>query len=265
MDSTYHHPEGIDPPDHQSYEIYPGSSSSSFSSNRYRTNASSSSSLGPNYNMSSENLYSHPSYSDSVPSFGPSNGNPYDMITSLPSSYGSGKVSPMTPTDPAGGLHHLSPYPSGGKEFSQGFPDIPDRRLPPSTGYTSDLMDDYSIPPGMNGTSQFPPPPLQQYSDRMGRFPPDNRFHPPGHPPTPPSHALSGPGSDILRGIPPHATHSFRESGVQGYEEMPHFLSPTPHSDLSLRGPAIDDPMGRIKLQGHPVMGASTDLQTFIR
>lgn len=260
--------EPMDTPEHPSYDIFPGPSSGSFSSHRYRTNASSSSSLGPNYGMNSEGLYSHSSFGDSVPSFGGSNGNPYDMINSLPSSYGSGKVSPLTPNDPAGGLHHSSGFPShGAKDFPpQNYSDMADRRLPTisSGGYPSDLIEEYGIG-NMSGNLPFQPSTLQHFQDRLPRFSPEGRFHPSGPPTTVPSHGPSGHGSDILRGIPPNATHSFREGGVSGYDDMPHYLGSSPHQDLSLRMPTVDETLARMKLQGHSIMGASNDLQTFIR
>lgn len=258
---TFEHPETIDSPEHPNYDIFPAAPSGSFSSHRYRTNASSSSSLGPNYGMNSDGIYTHSSFSDSLPSFGGSNGNPYDMINSLPSSYSSGKVSPLTPSDPVGGLHHspgFPPHVNGNKDFSsQNYPDMPDRR------YQPDIMEDFSIG-GMNGNHPFPPSALQHFQDRLGRFQPENRFgHSSGPPTTVPSHGP--PGSDILRGIPPHATHSFREGGVPGYEDMPHYMGANPHQDLSLRMPTVDETLARMKLQGHSIMGSSNDLQTFIR
>ncbi|KAF5380568.1 hypothetical protein D9615_004559 [Tricholomella constricta] len=264
---SFDNPDSIDSPDHPNYDIFPGPSSGAFSSHRYRTNASSSSSLGPNYGISSDGLYSHSSFSDSVPSFNGSNsGNPYDMIHSLPSSYGSGKVSPLTPNDPVGGLHHSAGFPHVGnnKDYpSQNFPDLPERRLPTisSGGYQSDLIEEYGIG-NMNGNVPFPPSALQHFQDRLGRFPPESRFNHPGPPTTVPSHV---PAPDILRGIPPHATSSFREGGVPGYEGMSHYLGPNPHQDLSLRMPDVDETLARMKLQGHSIMGASNDLQTFIR
>lgn len=255
-----HSKEQLDPPDHPNYDLFPNSTSpSSFSSHRYHTNASSSGSLGPSYGMNSEGLYSHSSFSDSVPSFGgPNNNNPYDVINSLPSSYGSGKVSPLTPNDPVGGLHHSSGFPPslGVKEFSsQNYSELPDRRLPniASGGYQSDIMDDYTMG-GMNNNLPFSPP-LQHF---QGRFP-ESRFNHSGPPAAVPSHVQSNHGSDILRGIAPHATH------VPGYEDMPHFMSTNSHQDLSLRMPTVDETLARMKLQGHSVMGASNDLQTFIR
>ncbi|KAG5648576.1 hypothetical protein DXG03_003187 [Asterophora parasitica] len=259
--------DSIDSPsDHTNYDVFPGPSSGVFSSHRYRTNASSSSSLGPNYPIAPDsNLYPHPSFSDSVPSFSGSNaGNPYDMINSLPSSYGSGKMSPLTPSDSTGGIHHSGTFPPHNKDFpSQNFPDLPERRLPTlsSGGYQSDLIDEYAIG-NMNGNAPFPHSGLQHFQDRLGsRFPPDSRFSQ-GPPNTVPSHAPSG---DLLRGIPPHATNSFREGGVPAYEDMPHYMGPSPYQDLSLRMPTVDETLARMKLQGHSIMGASNDLQTFIR
>jgi len=180
------------------------------------------------------------------------------MINSLPSSYGSGKVSPLTPNDPVGGLHHPSGFPPslGGKEFSsQNYSDLPDRRLPniASGGYQSDIMEDYAMG-GMNNNIPFPPP-LQHF---QGRFP-ESRFNHSGPPTAVPSHVQANHSSDMLRGIPPHATH------VPGYEDMPHFMSGNPHQDLALRMPTVDETLARMKLQGHSIMGASNDLQTFIR
>jgi recombining binding protein (suppressor of hairless) len=269
---TFDHGEGLDAPQHSSYDLFSNSAqSSSFASQRYRTNASSSSSLGPSYGINGEAVYSHPSFGDSVPSFPGSNSNPYDVINSLPSSYSSGKVSPLTPNDPVGGLHHSSAFPpsvGGNKDYiPQGYPDlVPDRRLSnvSNGNYQSDFSDEYTIG-SVNSGLPFPPPNLQHFPDRLGRFQPDGRFaHPPGPPPAVPSHLP--PNHDILRGVAPHATHSFRpEGGVPAYEDMPHYMGPMPHSDMSLRMPAVDEALARIKLQGHSMMGASNDLQTFIR
>jgi recombining binding protein suppressor of hairless len=246
------HQEPLDPPDHPNYDLFPNSTSpSSFSSHRYA------SSSGPSYGINSDGLYSHSSFGDSVPSFAGSNNNnnPYDMINSLPSSYGSGKVSPLTPSDSVGGLHHSAGFPPG-KDFAQNYPELSDRRLPniaTSGGYQSDIMEDYTMG-GMNSNLPFTPP-LQHF---QGRFP-ESRFNHPGPPPAVPSHVQSNHGSDILRGIAPHATH------VPGYEDMPHFMSGNSHPDLSIRMPTVDETLARMKLQGHSIMGASNDLQTFIR
>jgi recombining binding protein suppressor of hairless len=259
-----HSKEPLDPPDHPNYDLFTNSTSpSAFSSHRYHTNASSSASLGPSYGINSEGLYSHSSFSDSVPSFTGSNNNPYDMINSLPSSYGSGKVSPLTPSDPVGGLHHSSGFPpsigGGPKDFPQNFSELSDRRLPniaTSGAYQSDIMEDYTMG-GINNNIPFTPP-LQHFQDRIGRFP-ENRFNHSGPPPAVSSHVQSNHGSDILRGIAPNATH------VPGYEDMPHFMSGNSHADLSIRMPTVDETLARMKLQGHSIMGASNDLQTFIR
>jgi recombining binding protein (suppressor of hairless) len=259
-----HSNDQLDPPEHSNYDLFPNSTPpSSFPPHRYPRNASSSStSLGPGYGMNSDGMYQHPPFGDSVPPFSASSGNPYDMITSLPSSYGSGKVSPLTPSDPVGGLHHAAPgfTPSlGGKDFaSQNYTELSDRRLPnlASGGYQSDMMEDYNMG-SINSNLPFPPP-LQRFPDHMGRFP-ENRFNSSGPPPAVPSHVTSNPGSDMLRSIAPHATH------VPGYEDMPHFMSANSHQDMSLRVPTVDETLARMKLQGHSIMGSSNDLQTFIR
>ena len=57
------------------------------------------------------------------------------MISSLPSSYSSGKVSPLTPND---SIHHPAPFQ---KDYSpSSFPDYPERR-----SYQSDLSDDFAM------------------------------------------------------------------------------------------------------------------------
>ncbi|KAJ3511606.1 hypothetical protein NMY22_g15594 [Coprinellus aureogranulatus] len=110
--SLYRQDSHLDAPDHSNYDLFHSNGNGAgFNSQRYRTNASSSSSLNQGYGMNSDNMYPQGSYGDSVPSY-PSNGNPYEMNNSLPSSYSSGKVSPLTPQDPTGGLHHNGgPFP----------------------------------------------------------------------------------------------------------------------------------------------------------
>ena len=210
--------------------------------------------------MHSEGVYSHSSFSDSVPSFNGSNTNPYDIISSLPSSYSSDKISPLTPSDSVSGLHHSPAYPSGKDYPTPGYGDISERRLPngSSTGYPSEYSDEYGIG-GVNNGLSFPPSTIQHFQDRLGRFPPDRYNHASG--PTIPSHH----GPDILRSVAPHATHSFREGGVAGYDDMPHYIGASPHQDVALRMPSVDETLARMKLQGHPIMGTSNDLQTFIR
>ena len=253
-----HSNDSLDSSDHSGYDLFPNSTSPpSFSSHRYRTNASSSTSIGHGYAMNTEGLYSHSSFSDSAPSFAGSNNNPYDIIHSLPSSYGSGKISPLTPSDPVGGLHTQTNFPHSKDFSSQNYPELPDRRLPniQSGGYQPDIMEDYSMG-GINNSLPFPPA-LQHFPDRIGRFP-EGRYSHTGPTTTVPSHVPSNHGSD-LRGIAPHATH------VPGYEDMPHFMSANSHQEMSLRMPTVDETLARKKLQGHPIMGASGDLQTFIR
>jgi recombining binding protein suppressor of hairless len=236
-------------PDHSTYDIFshPHSGPNSFGV-RYRGNASSSS-LGPNYGINNDGLYSQQSFNDSVPSFGSN----YDMIHSLPSSYGSGKVSPLTPSDP--GPLHGPPF---GKDFSssQNFPDFSsDRRLSSvSSGtYASDLSEDFA----MNGVNNlpFPSSALQHFSDRLGRFQSAT-----GQGISPISPSAHSP--DILRGVAPHATHGYRpENGLNGFDDMPFIASP--HNDFRMSG--VDEQLARVGLRGPPMMGTSSDLQTFIR
>ncbi|KAF9529206.1 jkappa-recombination signal binding protein, partial [Crepidotus variabilis] len=261
----HHHPfetqdSSMDTADHSNYNIFPDTASptNSFSSNRYRTNASSSSSLGPGYSgMNSDGIYHNGSFSESVPSFNGSNGNPYDMM-----SMSSGKVSPLTPSD--NGLHHTGAFPPvASKEYPpQPFGDIHERRLPGvgSNGYHSEYPDDYAMG-GMNNNNGIPfgPGSMQQFQDRLGRFPPDRYNHQNNGSSNVPSHISNGHGQDLMRGVAPHATHSFRENNLSPYDDV-HYLGNS-HPQMH----AVDETLSRMKLQGHPIMGAASDLQTFIR
>jgi recombining binding protein suppressor of hairless len=259
--NSLHHPfdqsEPMDTADHHSYGLFSDSSSSApFTSQHYRTNASSSSSLGPPYGINSKNMYTHPSFTD--PAFNGSNGNTYDIMSGI----SSGKVSPLTPADSVNGLHHSPAFPQSGKEYPpSAFGDIHERRLPNvgSNGYQSEYPDEFSMGNLNNGLS-FGPSAMQQFQDRLGRFPSDRYAHQ-GGPPVP-SHIPNGHNSDLMRGVAPQATHSFRDGGLPGYEDMPHYLGPS-HPEMRMH--AVDETLARMKLQGHPIMGASNDLQTFIR
>ncbi|KAJ3484184.1 hypothetical protein NLJ89_g12003 [Agrocybe chaxingu] len=101
---------------------------------------------------------------------------------------------------------------------------------------------------------------MQHFNDRLGRFPPERYSHPSQQPSTVPSH-ISSHGPDMMRGVAPHATHSFRDNNVSPYDDM-HYLGNS-HSEVRMN--AVDETLSRMKLQGHPIMGASNDLQTFIR
>jgi hypothetical protein len=235
--------------DHPNYDLFPSSTSnSSLSSQAYRTNASSSSSLGHNYGINSENLYSHQTFNDSVPSFTGSNGShPYDIMGGLPSSYNSsssGKVSPLTPSDSVSGFN--PPPDFAVKDFQPSYPDI-DRRLP-GAGYSQTAFDDSYNMNGINAGITYPSSGLQPYPERLGRFPPEHRYNHSG--PVPPNVSHMPPG------VPPHATHNVPFDG------MPHY-QPDPHQDMSLRMPTVDETLARMRL--HPIMGQSNDLQTFIR
>jgi hypothetical protein len=109
----YEHTEALSVPEQPQYDLFTNSpSASSFTSPRYRTNASSSSSLGPAYNsMNGDTMYSHPSFGDNLPSFSGSNRNTFDMMGISPSFNSSGKVSPLTPTDSVGPLPPVSAFP----------------------------------------------------------------------------------------------------------------------------------------------------------
>ena len=260
---NFDHAEPMDVPDHPPYDMF-HNNPSSFST-RYRTN-SSSSSLGPSYSMPQDAAYSRPAFSDPVPPFAHSNSSSYDMMSSVPSSYSgsSGKVSPLTPSDPMTGIQHSSVFPLNGhqKAYSDShYPDIhPERRISNVNGssYHSDFPDDY----GMSNGPGYPPSALQPFQDRMGRFPSDSHFP---HSSLPPSSVTShmGHSPDMFRtGVAPHATHGFRpDSGIPAYDDIPQYLGPNPHADL----PLIPSMGGFPGLRHGPGMGSSNDLQTFIR
>lgn len=254
--------------DHTSYDLFGSSSSGSLASQRYRTNASSSSSLGPNYSLGVDTMYPPSSFPESLPSFH-SSPHPYDLISNLPSSYSSGKPSPLTPSD-VGSLSHPSGFPfSNGqsKDFpSQGYHDpILDRRMSGANGsFSSDFNDDFGqMGVGSNiGLGGFhPQSSLQSFQDRLGRVPHEPRFPSNNVPPlSNQSHLSQNHNSDLIRGVAPQATHSFRpENGLQSFDEMPQFLAPNPQVDYPLRMPTVDENMARLRLQG------AGDLQTFIR
>ncbi|KNZ72896.1 Suppressor of hairless like protein [Termitomyces sp. J132] len=229
--ALYHSPDldqpfAIDPPnppfnehndsDSPAYDIFPASSS-----------------FNPR-------LYSHSSFNDSAPSFTGSAS--YDVINSLPSSYGSGKVSPLTPSDPVGGIH---PFPPPPKEFlSPSFSDSSDRRL---SSYQNDMIDDFAMG-NISSNPPFSPSAIQHF---QGRFPPENRFSHPGPSPIVPSH---------VSGIPPHVTSSYRDGPVSPYVD---YIGSS-HQDMS-RMPTVDETLARMKLHGQSIMGTSNDLHTFIR
>ncbi|KAI0768374.1 hypothetical protein BC629DRAFT_1442421 [Irpex lacteus] len=214
----------LDVGDHGSFDVFGSSSNHSLASQRYRTNGSSSSSLGPSYPLGVDTMYPPPPFSNDLPPFH-SSSHSYDLIGSLPSSYSSGKPSPLTPNDVSGLPHHSSfPFNGQSKDFSSSYHDsILDRRMPGVNGsFPSDFNDDFG-PMGVNsglGLNGFhPPSALHQFQDRLGRVQHESRF----------------PGST--------ATHSFRpENGLPP--------STTYH---------IDENMARLRLHG------GGDLQTFIR
>lgn len=256
----------------QPYEYFSSSNGGNPFGSRYRTNASSSSSLGQGFNsLGPDALYPHaPSpFGDSMSAFAPSgaHGAFGDLVGGLPSSYSSGKVSPLTPNDPlGGGLQGPSSFPGGPKSENNAFAQYdllngPERR--PS--FQSDYHDDF-VGNGALGLAGFPPSStLQHFQERLGRFEPHGA-HYPGAPPNPggvPSQLHHRSSLDgMMRGVNPHATHG----GVGGFDDIPPFPSMAPELALRMPGQNIDETLQRMKLQAHVGMGAAaTDLQSFIR
>ncbi|KAI0268759.1 hypothetical protein BC834DRAFT_867121 [Gloeopeniophorella convolvens] len=218
---------------------------------RIRSNTSPAAPSG--YGINSEPMYSGMFPHDSVPTFHPSNGGPYDMMSSMSSSLSSGKATPLTPNDPIGGLP-FSSGPLGGikQDYTSphSFTDLlPDRRSSAvsSNGFPSDMHDDFPLGVSSSGFGSTTLPP---FSERMPRFPSDSFFSQPH---------LQGHAPDQLRGVPPQATHS-RFEGGPSYDDMG-YMMPNPQNDLSLHIPGVDGP----RIGMHMRMGAATDLQTFIR
>lgn len=132
------------------------------------------------------------------------------------------------------------------KQDYPSYPDLLSDRRVGSNGYPHDVRDDLSLGVntslGYNSGSMFP--------DRMARYQPDSMFSQ-----SPSSHMHSH-GSDLLRGVAPQATHP--------YDDIPGYLAPNPHADMSLRMPGVHDGLMSLRMQGQG-MGTASDLQTFIR
>jgi hypothetical protein len=216
----------------------------SFPHQRFRSNTSP---AAPSYGPNSEPVYSGMFSHDSVPSFHSQSAGHFDMMGSI-SSLSSGKATPLTPSDPTGGLP-FSPGPTNG--IKQDFSDLmSDRRLSTmsATSFQSDIHDEFSLAQSNNfGSATLPP-----FSDRMPRFPSDSFL---GQP------QLQGHPSETLRSAPPQATHN-RFDGGTSYDEISNYLIPSPQNDLGLRIPGVEDTMIRMRMGQ---MGASADLHTFIR
>ncbi|KAF8210582.1 hypothetical protein K438DRAFT_1809954 [Mycena galopus ATCC 62051] len=215
------HPDGNGAPHHPHFENPEGHAFGS----GYRTNASSSSSLGPpRYGALNGDAMYHSTFDPNYPS----NPNPYADIASYNSG---GKVSPLTPTDPS--IHHPSPFSS--KDYPPNYSDLgPDRRLPSANSYPSEFgNDDYSFGAGQHFQDRLPP-----------RFSPDTRHLP---------------GGDLMRSVAPNATHSYRH---EPYEEpMPHYISNDMRSGMA----DVDNTLREMNLQPARPLGNSTDLHTYIR
>lgn len=255
--SAGHGYPGEDNVHHQpNYDIYPGNSSdplNSFTSQRYRSNTSSSSSLNGGYGMGSDPLYPHPSFSEHMSSMGSSGGhNGYDMQGMTP--YGSGKrSSPLTPSDTPTFPSFSGPDTTM-KDFSHLYPDQSlDRRssnVSIASSYQSDYPEDYGVPvqPTLNvgyGLSL-------SMQDRPVPYPNSGRST---QAPSP-LHTQMSP--DGLQGVAPHATNMFRSpTSANGYD---HYMS-SPTTELALSQPSMDDHIARLKIQSGP----TTDLASFMR
>jgi recombining binding protein suppressor of hairless len=265
-----HHMDRTDPldlPDHNGYDIFSSTASGSLASQRYRANASSSSSLGPSYSLGVDPMYQQSSFSDNLQSFHSSNSNPYDLIGSLSSSYSSGKPSPITPSDVNGLPHSGFPFSNGqSKDYSHpGYHDsMLDRRLSnvSGSGYSSEFNDDFgsigvNSNLGLNGFSSSGLPP---FPDRLGRVQSESRFNSTVPPLGTTAHLGQNHSPDLIRGVAPQATHAFQpDTRLPSFDDM-QFMTPSPAVDYPLRLPAsVDENMARLRLQG------AGDLQTFIR
>lgn len=248
--------DSLDVGDH--YDIFSSAAQGSLASQRYRTNASSSSSLGPSYALGVDPLYPPSPFGDNLPSF--HNNNSYDLIGGLSSSYSSGKPSPITPNDVGGLPHGGFPFSNGQSKEFPGHPNFHDplleRRMSGmnGSGYSSDFNNDDYNPMGVSpslGMNGFHTPTALQY-DRLGRVPNDARYSNSNM-----SHMQSH-GPELIRGVAPQATHYRTDSSLPPFDDMQ--FMPNPQVDYPLRLPSgVDGDMARLRLQG------AGDLQTFIR
>lgn len=238
------------------YDIFSGNGPNGLPNQRYRSNTSPSS-MGPNFGLGVDSMYHQSNFNDTT--FSHSNNHHYDVMNS----FSSGKPSPLTPSD---GLHNSSAFSftnGHSKDFSPTpFPDsLLDRRL--SGVISSEFPDDYGgmgVNTALSLSAFQPNPSVQSFQERLARMPGEQRFTP--VPPLSVQHLGSGHGQDLMRGVAPQATHSFRpDDGV--YDNMPNFLgqagAPNPTTDFPLRLPSVDDHLARLRLQ------SGGDLQTFIR
>ncbi|KAI0310360.1 hypothetical protein OF83DRAFT_1166655 [Amylostereum chailletii] len=205
--------------------------SPTYPTGRFRSNTSP---AAPSYSLNTDSLYSHPFHGDSLPSFHSQNTpGPYDIVSSISSSYSSGKATPLTPNDP---IHHspfaANPPPPKHDLASPPFSDlISDRRLSSvsSNGFQPDIHDDF----GLSYASNSLPP----FQERLSRYSNDNVYH--SLPPV--QH----------NAVAPQATH-YRPDAPPSYDD---YMLPNPTNTLSL--------LHHIQPQGP--MGAAADLQSFIR
>jgi recombining binding protein (suppressor of hairless) len=226
--------------------------------------------------MNADTMYSHASYTGSVPSFSGSNGNPYDIISGMPSSYSNGKAPPLTSSDSVGHLPHLPAFSSAGmtsvhKEYTRHtYPDpMPDRRLS-SMGthhYQTDYPDEYVMASGITHTNTVVPTfSGRSAHERSLRFPSDPRFPSVSggsHTALPDQSAHA---SESLGAVPPQVTQSYRpENARTAYDDYSPVLGPSHDGELPHHMPPVDESLARMKLHTHSIAGPSNDLQTFIR
>lgn len=186
----------MDVSDHPSYDIFSNNAqSSSLQNQRYRGNSSASS-----YGLGVDMYQTQSPFSDSIPQFHNPSPNPYDY--SLPSSYSSGKPSPLTPNDSVGSLPHSSAFSFNNghpKEYSNHGFDV-DRRMSLSTGsYPSYDNEDYN---GINVNNGLG---LGGFSSSLPPF--ERGRYPPVIPPL--SHLHQNHTPDLMNGVNPHAVHGF--------------------------------------------------------
>ncbi|KAL0579164.1 hypothetical protein V5O48_002845 [Marasmius crinis-equi] len=245
----YHHriypPTDIDTQfDDRSYDLFPQNSQNpnSYPSSRFRNDSNPSQYPAMNNDTP---MYSPTSFSDTVSSFNSSGGVAYDMMHSLPSSYSSGKVSPLTPSDPVPSM----PPPFNTKDFTPSrYTDFTADRQSSFPG--SEIQEDFAMGNVANGIS-FPPAALQQFTDRIGRFQPGHAGN---------ANGISQ-NHDILRGMSSGSSHGYRPDG-SSFDGISPYI-PSPHNDLRMA--PVDEELARVGLRNPSIMGTSSDLQTFIR
>lgn len=133
-------------PDSAGYDMF---IQNSFTTQGYRTNASSSSSLGP-HGLNGDAAFTHHTYSEPVAAY-PTTVRSFDLMNPL-SAYSSGNISPLTPADVAN--HHAVAFGSTGKEYPF------DPVLPPlaTNSYLQEQPNDDQVAQAVSGGNYYAPP-----------------------------------------------------------------------------------------------------------